>query len=899
MQETYQNCGVCLGDQRDGSMIACQSCREWFHHQCVGVFSTIVNGFWTCVLCLNLPSHERFAKLLKFGTAPTRTNSPVIASGSSPAVVTTAITTSSSPLSMQPSVVGSLTTCRDQGEQHVAGRSYSADESSEDWLSKKINEMKNLLITPVCSSKAARTFVSNSFASTTTGAVNGYSVESCTPSFNSQNQLLYGSLQSQQLPPPHHGRSQQQQVEPQQSRQQSQQDGPQPKQAWLQLQPPLVPTPQQLLARQVMPKDLPKFYGNPEDWPLFSSAFTNTTDACGYSNVENLARLQEALQGKALEQVKGRLLFPALVPQVMSTLYLLYGRPELIIQTFLDKVRQTPAPTLDRMETLISFGLTVQNLCDHIETSGQVSHLQNPILLRELIEKVPAQQRLEWAFYKQQFRTVDLRTFAGFMSMLVAAATEVTFPSARKHTRNESEEQENDQELCSSRSAGRAHRKRSSREGREQPENVKQSTCWACSGSEHKVKDCEMFKRWDSHSRRKLIEDRDLCRACFGKHGRRPCNAKHLRRGQYQLQKKQKTPEQETDGEVGLIVHHTCQNSTLFRILPVKLSWNGNTVETFAFLDDGSDMTLVEQSIADRLGIDDGEPVPLCLSWTNKVTRKEPKSQRIRLEIAEKGRSEKYTLKDSRTVASLDLKTQTLDFGELAQKFPYLRGLPVSSYQAATPKILIGTNNANLTATQNLREGQIREPLASKTRLGWTIHGYAEDEQKHKGYSFHVSGHREDHISNKQKHKHTERFDTSTNKKRLTPETSHKGANTDGLFKNQQFLAQSDGLLQRVGDHQQRPKTVFGLLGHAYCSPKDVGKAQSTAEPEVHYGSGNVAVAGSTGKSKRHFFSEIRPFGRVFYNCQTSNPLKKHGKRKTNKYRRHIDIKSGFQINVD
>lgn len=34
----------------------------------------------------------------------------------------------------------------------------------------------------------------------------------------------------------------------------------------------------------------------------------------------------------------------------------------------------------------------------------------------------PVQQRLSWALYQQQFVTVDLHTFVGYMSISVAAA---------------------------------------------------------------------------------------------------------------------------------------------------------------------------------------------------------------------------------------------------------------------------------------------------------------------------------------------------------------------------------------------------------------------------------------------------------------------------------------------
>ncbi|XP_029734329.2 uncharacterized protein LOC115269635 [Aedes albopictus] len=522
------------------------------------------------------------------------------------------------------------------------------------------------------------------------------------------------------------------------------------------LQYPMVPTQQQLLARQVMPRDLPPFRGDPEDWPLFFTAYTNSTAACGYTNVENLARLQRALQGKAFDAVKSRLLLPACVPQVMSTLYMLYGRPELIIQTLLDKVRETPAPKADRLETLITFGMAVQNLCDHIEATGQMAHLCNPVLLRELVDKVPAQQRLNWALYKQQFATADLRTFAGFMSMLVAAASDVTVTTDFKQSRPERGERSRDKSFLNTHAASEPTTNQSSPEQVPMKSEVREVLCLACNGRNHKVKDCAAFKGWDVDSRWTTIQDHHLCRTCLGKHGRRPCKIqvvcgvegcqqRHHRLLHSSVQNHrpptkdgQNTAKQGNTSEEGLNAHHATKKATLFRILPVTLTWKDKSVETFAFLDDGSDMTLVEQSIAERLGIDDGEPLPLCLTWTSNVTRQEPKSQRIHLEISGKGKYERFNLKDARTVSSLNLPKQTLKYGELARQYSHLRGLPVTSYKAATPGILIGSNNASLTATLNLREGQLGDPLASKTRLGWSVYGYTAEGERVTNFMLHV-----------------------------------------------------------------------------------------------------------------------------------------------------------------
>lgn len=81
---------------------------------------------------------------------------------------------------------------------------------------------------------------------------------------------------------------------------------------------------------------------------------------------------------------------PASVPHVLATLETLYGRPELLILALLQKIRGVPAPKQEKLETLIGFGIPVHNLGDHLEAGRHEAHLNNPMLLFELVEKLPA-----------------------------------------------------------------------------------------------------------------------------------------------------------------------------------------------------------------------------------------------------------------------------------------------------------------------------------------------------------------------------------------------------------------------------------------------------------------------------------------------------------------------------
>lgn len=72
-----------------------------------------------------------------------------------------------------------------------------------------------------------------------------------------------------------------------------------------------------LAARQTV-RDLPKFGGDPEDWPRFISAYERTTRMCAFRNDELLDRLERSLHDKALNAVKSLLLHPDNVPVIIN-----------------------------------------------------------------------------------------------------------------------------------------------------------------------------------------------------------------------------------------------------------------------------------------------------------------------------------------------------------------------------------------------------------------------------------------------------------------------------------------------------------------------------------------------------------------------------------------------------
>ncbi|XP_037813637.1 uncharacterized protein LOC119604840 [Lucilia sericata] len=134
----------------------------------------------------------------------------------------------------------------------------------------------------------------------------------------------------------------------------------------------------------------------------------------------------------------------------------------------------------------------------------------------------------------------------------------------------------------------------------------------------------------------------------------------------------------------------------------------------------------MEQNLFNQLGLT-GKQEPLELRWTGDTTRSENNSVKINIEISGSKSDNRFTLYDVHTVNNLGLPIQSLNFEDIVRDNTYLKGLPIQSYTNAKPMVLIGLNNWRLAVPLKIREGARDQPIATKTRLGWTLQGSGTD----------------------------------------------------------------------------------------------------------------------------------------------------------------------------
>lgn len=463
-----------------------------------------------------------------------------------------------------------------------------------------------------------------------------------------------------------------------------------------------------LAARHVVDVKLPKFDGNPLEWQRYYAKFTSTTTQCNITPAENIDRLSSSLSGRAYEAVKFKLLHPDNLDGVISTLQRIFGRDELVLNAQIQEMRILK-PRMDPLDTIIHYALSVQNIAESMINTNRKDHLHNPLLLQEMVEKLPSPIKLEWAEYRCSFSEIDIEVFSNWLFEKAMRITEVmgTIPRLGSENKQKSHNFLNFHEHQTTR------------------------VCLICEEDCKNVSSCKKFTSLSVHDRWVEVKDKRLCRSCLKLHNGRcraniRCNVSNCTARHNPLLHRVDGDQQQQDSSASMQMqsmntHNHKTSHTLFKYVPIILYGVERTISTYAFLDDGSSVTVMDQSLADELGLI-GQPEPLCLKWTSNESRTENNSQRVCVEVRGKHTSQRYRM-NARTVNSLELPIQTVS-ETMFESNNQIRNLPIEWYSNVKPRVLIGLDNAKLTVTRNVRVGDDGDNiLAGLTKLGWIVYG--------------------------------------------------------------------------------------------------------------------------------------------------------------------------------
>lgn len=153
----------------------------------------------------------------------------------------------------------------------------------------------------------------------------------------------------------------------------------------------------------------------------------------------------------------------------------------------------------------------------------------------------------------------------------------------------------------------------------------------------------------------------------------------------------------------------------MYKIIPIRIKSKSHVKDTFAIIDSGSGISLIDATLADEMNLH-GLKDKLIVEWTDNTQKIIEDSEIITTMISGPSNTN-YTV-TLRTI-ELILPTQSISSKELSQL-----GIVNNSmipYHNAVPKILLGLDNAVITyAISTHNYGNL---VLCKTPLGWTLKG--------------------------------------------------------------------------------------------------------------------------------------------------------------------------------
>lgn len=480
--------------------------------------------------------------------------------------------------------------------------------------------------------------------------------------------------------------------------------------------------------------ELPTFSGALEEWPLFERIYRTTSETGKYTEELNHLRLMKCLDGDAKVECQRLLSGMAGGTAIMDHLKTVYGDPEKILSRQVKHLLKMKAPKELEKYQLKEFVNELESFVINAESLKRSDFLSQPSIIDQLVFKLRDRHRDAWGAMKLANPNVNLKDLCKYLSERLKDASAQP-PSESYHFRN--------------RDSRRMHTHREEK-----------TNCIKCKAQSHDLQYCSDFKKLMLTDKKKFVRVNGLCNCCLKQgHRWKDCKTKrmcnldgckefHHRVLHWKLSTNQsnqdaedETKQMKSNRRSGSSSSHSKKDScvdtessnyhksssVMYKILPVVLHGkNGEAIETYAFLDDGSSVTLLDKELYTKLNVK-GRQRPLNLRWTSGICREESESYIFDCQISRGLKGKKYPLFGVRSVDQLDLASQTVVAAELQERFKHLKGIPIPSFDNVQPKLLIGLKNVSFLTSLSSVIGADDEPVAVKTKLGWTVFGATSD----------------------------------------------------------------------------------------------------------------------------------------------------------------------------
>ena len=507
-----------------------------------------------------------------------------------------------------------------------------------------------------------------------------------------------------------------------------------------------------LVTSTTLPKiEILPFDSDPKNYVGFITNFQINIEDKVFNNSQRLNYLIYYCEGESKNLIKHCILLGDRgYTKALEILKERYGNPTEIARGYIDSLVEGPVIKICDTKALVALSDEML-ICETVLTSmGYVSDLNSAHTVEAIIARLPRQLGIKFAEkaydLSQSHREPSFKDLREFVSRKAHVAMSrygvvvnenasfVPYPrgSGRQQqnsTRSvlvnqecEPDDGDQDGEFCF---------------GAEEARSIK---CSKCNG-DHFVVNCQEFKDMSCDNKVNFIRRNNMCFNCLCKGHRsadckKPpqcgkCTTKHHAlihidrppsRGSVTVNQVSSANVDVKSGAKDVSVNNVNVQShkVCLRILPVVVHGKDVEIETYALLDEGSQVTLCDGKLFEHLNLPSIEST-LNVNTVNQTVKHDCKE--VSFVVSSLDGENSVSINHAFAVTDLPVSLEGLPEAGMFNVYPHLKGVDVPRIECDSVQLLIGCHVPDAFRVLDERTGQNNEPIAKLSKLGWTILG--------------------------------------------------------------------------------------------------------------------------------------------------------------------------------
>jgi transposase InsO family protein len=507
----------------------------------------------------------------------------------------------------------------------------------------------------------------------------------------------------------------------------------------------------------LLPKvELMTFDGNPLQYYVFWRAFESTVQRDSIDDASKVARLIHYCSGRAKNAIQCCAVMPPSegFKKAKEILKERFGNDYLIAQAWLKKVCDRQIIKASDGSQLQDFADDLKNAVETLDAMKLTAEINVQGTLVKLIDKLPQHLKNRWrkevCEIRARQRMPTVNDVLKFVTFAAAEAMDPVFGYAQDA--EDMGEYYQVRDKCKARHESINFAETDCYEA-QAGQVVNSQGCVLCNAS-HSLNTCSKFTHMTPEQRFVVTKDHNLCYNCLNVgHPAIKCRQKsacavegcHKRHAtllhshSFARNSSNQTQAYSTTVDIG------CGQASQFRVtLPIVAvmarSVDGTRcVQTLALLDSGSTSTLCTDELAKQLNLC-GRRKEIMMSTIEQQCHKVVTSE-VQLMVTDLLGHNKILLPSVYTRPDLRISSSAKASPCAVNQYAHLAGISFPSCDLGKVQILIGQDVPEALIASEVKKGGFCEPYASKTLLGWTVHGVCvEREESGAGVNYAQTG---------------------------------------------------------------------------------------------------------------------------------------------------------------